>query len=225
MTYQGTLSDISASWISGKLNIVEVEKSDEIIIHEDTNLTYEDELVHSLYEDGKLDVRYCASGYRFRNNLTYKKELTLKYAKYVDKLAVALTSGDLRANTLTNKDVNIAMTSGSVIIDEIESEKINAAITSGSFLVGMVETDTFNFAMTSGNAEVNFMEVDEAKLKGTSGIFDIKIPEEGATVTIKKTTGSIKINREYTKDGNKYVFGNGSAKIAIEVTSGKVTIS
>lgn len=240
--YEGELKKLDISWISGSITLIEDETASEITVKEDNNLD-EAKKVHSYFNDGTLSIKYCKSGLGFQHFFAEDKQLSVTFPS-LENLVVSLTSGKLNIEKLNAKSLAISVTSGTVEIGQAEVEttsKISA--TSGKLIIGSYTTEKFTLSMTSGSATIDELSTDEAKFEFTSGkltaklkqankvdvditsgTIDLTIPEAGATVKIDKTSGSFSSDREHTSNKNVYTFGDGSCKVDIDMTSGKIII-
>lgn len=159
-------------------------------------------------------------------------------------LNVSSTSGSL--NVRQDGDISNASfssTSGSVAFTVTSAEKISMQSTSGdvfttvSGTVGNISLDS-----TSGTIHPDLANVDKAKFSSTSGgvtgtlvsFKDLDIDVTSGDVSLKLPnppgftckTDSRRFNSslELTKDGDKYVYGDGSARLHIDTTSGSIRI-
>jgi DUF4097 and DUF4098 domain-containing protein YvlB len=60
--------------------------------------------------------------------------------------------------------------------------------------------------------------------ESVSGNLSITFPEDGATVKLNSVSGELKTLKEYTKENDKYIFGEGKCEIEAEVVSGDIFI-
>ena len=220
--YSGELKDLDIDWISGQVTLIEDSAATSISVKEENDLP-DEKKVHSYFHDGTLNIKYWKSGLRARFIESYKKHLYVTFPS-LENLNVDLTSGTLFADKITAKKVNIDLTSGSMELGNIKCDAINADLTSGSITVDNLDTETGDFDCTSGKIKIKESKADSLSFSLTSGSVDLKIPED-ATVKFSKVSGSYNSVREgYTKDENKYTYGQGTCQIKISVTSGKATI-
>lgn len=217
------VTKIDVDWVSGSVTLVEDETATGITISEVTNLTDQNDLVHSYFHDGILSVKYFASGHWCRS-LQIKKELTITYKPGLDSLRVELTSGSLTADNIHAKDFNLDITSGSANVGNIVADNIDVDMTSGSATFTKVNAKSFNADLTSGKITVGYEAIERASFDLTSGKINMTLPTDGGTVKVSKTSGSVVANRAGTFSGNTYKFGEGAADIKVSMTSGTLTI-
>lgn len=221
--YTGELKDLNIDWISGQVTLIEDNSITSISVKEDNDLP-DEKKVHSYFHDGTLNIKYWKSGLRAKFIESYKKHLYVTFPS-LENLDVDLTSGTLFADKITAKKIDVDVTSGSMELGDIKCDTITADLTSGSMTVNNLETQTGDFDCTSGKITVKESKANSLTFGLTSGSVDLKIPEAGATVKFSKVSGSYNSVREnYTKDDNKYTYGDGACQIKISVTSGKATI-
>jgi len=163
------------------------------------------------------------------------------------KLDASSTSGDL--NIKQNGDIKTAVfssTSGKTTFTVASADKISMESTSGDIFVTVSGTvDNINLDSTSGTVHPDLADVNKAKFSSTSGgvngtlgsFKDVNIDVTSGDVILKlpETTGftldlDTKPSRLHTslpmeiKSEDKYVYGDGSARLRIDTTSGSVHI-
>ena len=220
--YEGELKTLNVNWVSGTVTLVEDESAAKISVKEDNELD-EGQRVYTYFHDNTLDVQYAASGYIGRID-SNQKNLVITYKPGLEKLNVSITSGLFRANTIHANEMNVSLTSGRTEIDNVEVATINVSSTSGSVTLGNVKTQKLNSSFTSGSFTVNFEELKEASLHGTSGYIALRLPETGGSVHVSQTSGKTHTHRDGKLIDGTYVFGDGSAKVDISLTSGTVEL-
>ena len=223
-TYTEEITAIDIDWISGSVTLVEDETITGVKVEEVTDLEKEKEWVHSYIDNGKLMIKFFAANTWCSRLFDYTKELTVTYHPGLESVNVDLTSGSLKAESITAKDVNIDMTSGKANINNIVADNVDVDLTSGDIEIKDVTAKEFDADLTSGTITVGFTAIDDASFDLTSGKINMTIPEDGASVKVSKTSGSVKTERECSIDNNLYKFGTGSANIRVSMTSGKVII-
>lgn len=160
------------------------------------------------------------------------------------KLELASTSGDITAAaevktgdfnstsgnvkiTLTGEadSVGIGSTSGSVSLEGEKVKTVKAGSTSGGIGVTLAETEKVKAGSTSGNITITLQDFSELEAGATSGSVNVKLPEEpGFTAEIGMTSGKLSSDIALSKDGDKYICGDGSRRVKIGTTSGNVRI-
>ncbi len=223
-TYETEITAIDIDWISGSVTLIEDETITGVKVEEVTDLENEKEWVHSYIDNGKLMIKFFAANTWCSKAFGYTKELTVTYHPGLDSVNIDLTSGSLKAQSITAKAVDIDMTSGKSNIEEIVSDSVSADLTSGEMKIGKVATKSFDAHLTSGSITVGLTSYEKANFKLTSGKIDMTLPEDGGIVKISKTSGSVKTERECSVDSNTYKFGTSEAEIKVSMTSGKLII-
>ena len=224
-TYQENITSLDIDWISGSVTLVEDPTIEGVKIEEVTDFTEPEELVHSYMNDGDLKIKYFASGHMASwKARPYKKELTVTYKPGLTKIAIDLTSGLLNADTMTASDVDIDLTSGSAKVGAIVAETVDADLTSGTVDITSLTAKSFDSDMTSGTVNIGFTSIETASFDLTSGKINMTLPLLGGKVTVSKTSGTVKTERECKISNNTYTFGSGEADIKVSMTSGTVTI-
>ena len=163
------------------------------------------------------------------------------------KLSASSTSGDL--NIRQDSDINTASfssTSGNTAFTVPSAKKISMESTSGDISVTVSGTvEDIYLDSTSGSIKPDLANADKAKFSSTSGditailgsFTDLNIDVTSGDVTLKlpETTGFTldldarpgRLNSSLAmvkKDDDKYVFGDGSARLRIDTTTGDIRI-
>ena len=163
------------------------------------------------------------------------------------KLDASSTSGDLNIKQKGEiKTAAFSSTSGTVAFTGTSADKISVEATSGDIFVTLSGTvDNIDLDSTSGTIHPDLANVNKAKLSSTSGGVNgtlatfkevkidvtsgdvvLKLPEtKGFTLHMDSISKKLRTSLPMAvKDEDKYVFGDGSATLRIDVTSGKVQI-
>ena len=223
-TYEQEITALDIDWISGSVMLVEDETITGVKVEEITNLEKEEELVHSYIDNGTLRIKFFASGHRCSKLFGYNKELTVTYKPGLEKIDIDLTSGSIKAQSVTAKKFNLDMTSGNAKIDTLVADDVDTDLTSGDIEIKKVTAKNMDADLTSGTFTVGYSAIEKASFDLTSGKFYMTLPEDGGTVKVSKTSGTVTTKRECKIDHNTYTFGTGSADIKVSMTSGKITI-
>ena len=204
-TYTEEITAIDIDWISGSVTLVEDETITGVKVEEVTDLEKEKEWVHSYIDNGKLMIKFFASNTWCSKMFGYTKELTVTYHPGLESVNVNLTSGSLKAESITAKEVDIDMTSGKANINKIAADSVDADLTSGTITVGFTSINKGSFDLTSGK-------------------INMTLPSDGGTVKVSKTSGNVSTERECSVNNSTYKFGSGAAQIDVSMTSGKLII-
>lgn len=244
-TYVSSIDSIDIDWAFGKVTLISDESITGAIVKEENNLI-DDEKVHSYLKGSELLIKFFASGHRASNINSKDKELYLTYnpndikvfdigstsARVVlpklvasEEVKLFLTSGDVSVEGIDSPKTDIYLSSGSVKIHELTSNELSIKATSGTVDIRNIHVGEIDTNMTSGNLSLQLDEFTRGQFDMTSGEANITLPDDGAVVTIHKTSGTVISSREHTVSGDQYIFGTSEAKIDINITSGKVIIS
>ena len=137
------------------------------------------------------------------------------------------TSGSIRMKlTGETERASLGCTSGSVTLEANRIEKAEAGSTSGAVRVTAKEAGSVKAGSTSGRVEVELLKFSDLKIGATSGDVTVLLPANpGFTAKVDQTSGKFSYDLALTKDGDRYVCGDGSAKVEIGTTSGDVRIA
>ncbi len=144
-------------------------------------------------------------------------------AKTVDAGA---TSGNIRLKLTADADkVKIGTTSGSVSLEAGKAGKIEAGSTSGSIEIRAEEAGEVKIGCTSGTVRVNLKKAEKLHVSTTSGSITAGLSAApGFTASVSTVSGSVNCGLAAVKNGDRYVCGDGSAKIELGSVSGSITI-
>ena len=223
-TYTEEITSLDIDWISGSVTLVEDETITGVKVEEVTDLEKEKEWVHSYIDNGKLMIKFFASNTWCSKMFGYTKELTVTYHPGLESVNVNLTSGSLKAESITAKEVDIDMTSGKANINKIAADSVDVDLTSGDIEIKDITAKDFDADLTSGTITVGFTSINKGSFDLTSGKINMTLPSDGGTVKVSKTSGNVSTERECSVNNSTYKFGSGAAQIDVSMTSGKLII-
>ena len=136
------------------------------------------------------------------------------------------TSGNITFTAASAENVDMKSTSGGLNITLSGNvTKLHLDSTSGTILADLASTDKAEFDSTSGNMDVTLQSFKDLDLDATSGNITLKLPNApGFTLDLDAKPGNFSNSLAMEKSGSKYTYGNGSARLRIETTSGDIRI-
>lgn len=139
---------------------------------------------------------------------------------------VVSTSGGISIESISSDDANIISTSGRIQIENADiADVFDCGSVSGSVNVGSLKALQVDISSNSGSINIGADVCDKIDIGTTSGSVDITLADGiGASVEYSSTSGSVKIEKEFYKSGNKYIIGNGECDISVGSTSGSLKI-
>lgn len=226
--YSGELVELDIDWVSGTVELIEDSSAEAITLKEETDYEAEELKVRSYFSDGKLLIKFGKSGYRGKVGLGQRKYLEIRY-KDVSKIKVNLTSGSLKAESITCDSLDLDMTSGEVVINKLSCDSAEIDLSSGKVNIEELVCNNLDCDMTSGKCVISVKTLKEGSFDMTSGRVTLTIPSTFATkVKFAKTTGRLKTDKTFTRVANEYIFGDiGSeveSNIKVNITSGTFEI-
>lgn len=243
-TYEESITSLDIDWISGSLALKEDTSITGAILTENSENLLDPAKVHSYYNNGDLKIKFFKSGYSSRIDFNDKQLILTYNPTYLKNIKIDLTSGKLTASNLSSLEtINIQFTSGSSSIGKISTLNASVSFTSGGFDCDEIDAKTMNVKMTSGNffadkisanidlnatsgtVVTQFGYTEQSKFNLTSGDLRIKIPEAGGSLKIEKTSGYVNIGPKYVISDDRYLIGDGVAKIDVKITSGSVRVN
>lgn len=205
------LKEVNIIWINDEVEIVQDSSFQQIEIVENDEIEEEAKKVHSLYENGILNICFAESGYQgsFKN---IDKKLTVRVPLVSDKINISNVLGNISSDELSSKNITIINTTGSIKIKKVNAEGIGMTSVSGSISLDDLTSSMIAVASVSGNINIKkLLALEEVTIENTSG--SIKIDN---SITENLTCGSI--------SGSINLSNMNAETATITSTSGKINL-
>lgn len=232
---------VSVHWRTGGVELVQTD-GELLNVAESGRDLPDNKKLHWLLKDGLLCIRFWESGCSAVVNGADKR-LTVEIPQGIS-VGIVSASASVRAGNITLNDFECVCTSGSATIGNLTCEsaklvstsgriaadgitaveKIKVGSVSGKIEIGQIDAPSAELNSTSGSIEISIGSCRELDIGTVSGAVDIASGGMGAAITYASTSGVIKIAQEYTRNGEKYVVGDGACKISVRTTSGNLDI-
>ncbi|MBR5977275.1 MAG: DUF4097 family beta strand repeat protein [Clostridia bacterium] len=208
-----TIKSISIDYV-GDVDIT-LSDTDKVTVTETTKSDVSDDYrVHTYVDDGTLLIKYCKSGLKLRTDLNtwqrdYDKNLKIELPK---DLVLKLFDMDLAA--------------GNAIVEIPDCETVDCDIAAGELGLKLAKCSDFDLDMAAGECKLVFDSLPKtARIDMAAGDVDVAMPKDASlTLTLDKVAGGFNSDIKYTKDGDKYVFGDGDNEMEIDCVAGDVSI-
>ena len=144
-----------------------------------------------------------------------------------DTIRMDATSGDLNLiQKGESKDISIEVSSGTVRGDIEKAGTVNVSATSGNIDIECESVNSFRSDVSSGTEKYTFEKMPESiESDATSGDLTFYIPSNSdVTLRVDQTSGDLHYDMSFSKDGEKYVAGNGTNRMDISTSSGDIYI-
>lgn len=220
------ISAIEVHWRSGEVEIIESD-SEELHVSESGSDLPENVVMHSLLEDGVLQIRFSASGAAIQFN-SEDKHLHLEVPEGIElfvnttaapvkaeklhqkELMIATYSGGAALGTVTAENADISSSSGNISVDSLSGLALKCSTSSGSVAFGQVSVETLACSTSSGRVTADSMAAEEFSVKTSSG---------GVRLTLAQTaTGEI----HTSSAGVEVTLPEGGAEVNYTTSSGKL---
>lgn len=204
-TYSEKITSAEIYWMSGSVTVITSDEQSASVIETGDELS-ENKKVRSIVKDGKIIVRFWASGYK-DNVSDGEKNLTVTIPKSID-VTINAKEADVSFGNIEVKNLNVSTTTGKICADSVSAQTID------------LNTD-------SGTVEINIKTCSRADIETKSGNVSVKIPVvRGAWVTFSTKTGKLITEKEYKEELGIYIFGSGGGDTELDVksTNGNLTI-
>ena len=192
---------------SGEINIPKMD-ADEIVFDCTSGN------VNAEINTGKLDASSTSGEMNIRQNGDIKNAV------------LKSTSGSIGFTAASAENVDMKSTSGNLDLTLSGNvENLRLASTSGMISADLASADKAEFDATSGIMNVKVLSFKDLDLDATSGNITLKLPgTPGFTLDLDAKPNKLNSSLAMVKDGSKYTFGDGSARLRIETTSGEIRI-
>ena len=136
------------------------------------------------------------------------------------------TSGNITLSAVSAENIDMKSTSGNLSLTlSGDVKKLHLDSTSGAILADLASADKAEFDSTSGNMNVTLQSFSDLDLDATSGDITLKLPKApGFTLDLDSRPSHLNSALALEKNGSKYTYGDGSARLRIETTSGNIRI-
>ena len=205
----GTVTNVEIDWVAGDVNVeygdvsaVTFSETSEDTIADDVTLRY-------WLENTTLHIKYAKSGLKLTNEKAPDKNLK-----------VVLPS------SLVLNELELDSVEANVQINGIKANEVDIESIAGNVNARLDGVRDFSVDIVSGNAELRFMTApSEGEYQNVHGDLTLYLPEgTGFTLEVEKLNGSFSSEFETTKNGDRYVCGNGGNKYELETFSGNVSL-
>lgn len=143
-----------------------------------------------------------------------------------DTLNVGTTSGSVHVNAEKVRMLKASTTSGDILVQADQVDTCDAGVTSGRVTVRLGAADQVNIGSTSGTISVHLSKFSALKAHTTSGGITAELPgQPGFTAQLKTVSGRIDDNMHLSREGDRYIIGDGSGKVEFGSTSGNIRLN
>ncbi len=238
-----TIDRITINWYIGHIEVIKSDQ-EELMVKESGQGLIASQRLHWLLEDGQLNVQFWESGYLSNVNQN-DKHLTIEIPKGI-AINISTISAPFKTMSLEATDLELTSVSGSVTIGELVCERAQITSTSGRISIeeAVINNDIY-LGSVSGRIEILATIAPNIKIKSTSGKIKAALQQNchsldigttsgnveiamddflGATILYKTTSGRLTIKKDYVKENDKYIIGDGMCDMLIHTTSGNLTI-
>ena len=123
-------------------------------------------------------------------------------------------------------DISVNTTSGKIDIDVENATNVNASASSGDITIKAKSIQKLDTDTSSGEKVIRLYETPEnTNIQASSGDVKIYLPEKSdITGNFSFSSGNLSYDLPFSKDGDKYICGNGKNQMKITTSSGDIDI-
>ena len=241
------VKSLDINWISGNVKVTRHDLDTVIVTETSEKDLKEAQEVHTWLDGDVLRIQYCKSGESFifkkiEKDLEIKipKDMELENFRYdassgngsfqdisADTFDIDTSSGDV---TLVQKgessSIDVDVSSGKIDITVETVDKIDLDSSSGKIKLTAENAKKVKADASSGNIELHFANVPaDTEADASSGDIIIYVPEDSDfTADVDTSSGDFDSDIALTKDGSKYINGDGSNDMELDTSSGDIEI-
>ncbi|MBQ7153740.1 MAG: DUF4097 family beta strand repeat protein [Clostridia bacterium] len=224
-SYAGIPETLFVDWVSGPVLIAYDMNIDCVQIREKSDSSLPPEWrMQTRMEDGELNIEYSEPGNHTFGTLTKSLEILLPYGTQIGEIEVDSVAGGVNSSVTCTK-ISVKTISGAVYI--ADSLNVYVDKTSGMTTISTDRLETLDYDSISGNLYVSCDTFGSIRIDKTSGDADIKAAQTtGFTLHYSSLSRSFESEFELQKKSrDTYVFGDGTAVIDIDSTSGGLRLT
>jgi hypothetical protein len=243
------ITDIQINWISGGVKISQSDDFHNIYVHEyalgdldrskwaTINVSNNQLIIESLNQTSW-------NLFFWQSPISYLEVFLPE--QLFNSVVLKLTSGNYELDGLEVTNLDLNATSGSLVIKNVETANTRLNITSGNINASGLKADDMDIIMTSGNVTLNATVKEKFYAKITSGLLTANFKEVAPTAldvdmtagrvevelvesadfeaVVSKVSGSFNADFTHTRDGDRYIYRNGSNRYSFKITSGSIKL-
>lgn len=240
------VSAVSIDWSAGDIDVISGEGGS-LLIEETSKKEIADEDRLRWYLDGStLYIRYSSakSFFHFGKSLDKHLTVTLPESSRLEKLEIDSSAGDVNT-AVSAENLEIDCSAGDAVIrTEDPTDTMDLDFSAGDIRleageIGKLELDSsagdveftvsrigsMDFDVSAGSVKGELTSFDSGEFDISAGSLELTLPSD-ADFTAKAdiSAGSFNSDIPFQKQGKTYTFGEGKAKLDIDISAGNVTI-
>ena len=151
--------------------------------------------------------------------------INLEIGGRAEDVSVGTTSGRIRVKAEDVGVLKADSTSGSILITCGQVRYFKAGSTSGKITAEIQEGGQVDLGSTSGDIQITLARFSSMKAETTSGRVTAALPSEpGFTAKLDTVSGKIDYSIPVSRNGGRFVCGDGSGQVEIGTTSGNIRL-
>ena len=144
----------------------------------------------------------------------------------VDTLKLSASSGKIDVDVGTVGLAEINTTSGEITVNAEKTDRMDVGSSSGDVTVIGQDVGLTVVSVTSGDVTLTAVAAAGISVDTSSGRVELTLPSElGFTLKADTSSGDISYDIPMSKNGDKYVYGDGACPIEVSTSSGNIRIS
>lgn len=223
-------------WLDGGVTVAYHDESTVLLTETARRPLSEKEQLRWYLDGGTLRVQYAAAGSHSFNNLQKRLTVTLPRDTVLASASISLTSGQIDADRLCAKDIELQATSGSVragsAADTLKilatsgnidltaaANQIQLGVTSGHISARIEQAEELKIDATSGRVSAEIQRADRVKIGSTSGNIDCTVLKAGVC-DINSTSGRVDAHLKGVPEKTSVNTTSGAVNVYVPATAG-----
>lgn len=230
-----SINDISIDWTAGVVEVVVVNDavSDEITVSEESPSGWRS-APHMVVEReaGMLSIWYGGqTGGLLSCAFSQGKHLTVAIprscAERLGLFSVDGASGEYHVSGITCEQFVVDLSSGEFEASDVTTDDLAVELSSGGVTFDGAVRSSLMLDVASGIVDVSSDAVPKTgDIDVASGAVAVRLPADaGFTATVDASSGDFDCDYPTTRSGNRYIAGDGSMDLNIDLSSGEVYLT
>ncbi len=219
------INNLDIDWISGSVS-VEYHDEKTILVKETASRQISSGLqLHWRVDGDTLSVKYARSGAHLKSGLNKDLVITLPRSAQPENADIDNTTGAIRINGGTWKQLDLDTTTGAVNVSADSAEELSAKAVTGDIDINVTAVKDIRANAVTGVIAIAADDFGSVKASATNGRVTARLPEKpGFTAELSAVTGKIECGLEHIDTKGKCIVGDGSRSVKIKTVTGDIEI-
>ena len=243
---EDAVSAVCIDWSAGDIDVICGEGSSLLIEESSEKEIPEEERLCWYLSGSTLYIKYSSvkSFFHFGKSLNKHLTVTLPEDGRLEKLEIDSSAGDVNTAVSAEylemdcsagdavirtedpvKTMDLDFSAGDISLEAGEIEKLEIDSSAGGVEFSAAGIGSMDIDVSAGSVKGELTSFDSGEIDISAGSLELKLPSD-ANFTMKAdiSAGSLNSDIPFQKQGKTYIFGEGKAKLDIDISAGNVNI-